>query len=57
MKIEHVLEARADVLVSGDSSCLMHVAGLAEKAGRPLRTLHLAQVLRDALQSRAEVRA
>jgi L-lactate dehydrogenase complex protein LldE len=57
LKVEHVLEARADVLVSGDSSCLMHVAGLAEKAGRPLRTLHLAQVLRDALQSRAEVRA
>jgi L-lactate dehydrogenase complex protein LldE len=57
LKVEHVLAARPDVLVSGDSSCLMHVAGLAEKAGRPLRTLHLAQVLRDALQGRTEASA
>jgi L-lactate dehydrogenase complex protein LldE len=61
LKIDHVLAAAPDVLVSSDSSCLMHVAGLADKAGRPLRTLHLAQVLRDALQSgedaRPEVRA
>jgi L-lactate dehydrogenase complex protein LldE len=51
LKIDHVLAAAPDLLVSGDSSCLMHVAGLAERAGRPLRTLHLAQVLRDALRS------
>jgi L-lactate dehydrogenase complex protein LldE len=50
LKIDHVLAATPDALVSGDSSCLMHVAGLAEKQGRPLRTLHLAQVLRDALR-------
>jgi L-lactate dehydrogenase complex protein LldE len=50
LKIDHVLAAAPDALVSGDSSCLMHVAGLAEKQGRPLRTLHLAQVLRDALR-------
>ena len=49
LKIDHVLAAAPDVLVSGDSSCLMHVSGLAERAGRPLRALHLAQVLRDAL--------
>jgi len=51
LKIDHVLAVAPDVLVSGDSSCLMHVAGLAERAGRPLRALHLAQVLRDALES------
>jgi len=50
LKIAHVLETAPDVLVSADSSCLMHMAGLAEKQGRALRTLHLAQVLRDALQ-------
>jgi L-lactate dehydrogenase complex protein LldE len=50
LKIEHVLATAADALVSGDSSCLMHVAGLADRTGRPLRTLHLAQVLRDALR-------
>jgi L-lactate dehydrogenase complex protein LldE len=56
LKLEHVLAATPDVLVSADSSCLMHVAGLADKAGKPLRTLHLAQVLRDALQGRKDVR-
>jgi L-lactate dehydrogenase complex protein LldE len=57
LKIDHVLAAKPDVLVSADSSCLMHVAGLADRAGRPLRTLHLAQVLRDALRADAEARA
>jgi L-lactate dehydrogenase complex protein LldE len=49
LKIDHVFAAAPDVLVSADSSCLMHVGGLAERIGRPLRTRHLAQVLRDAL--------
>ncbi len=53
LKIDHLLAATPDVLVSADASCLMHLAGLAERAGRPLRTLHLAQLLRDALQSAA----
>jgi L-lactate dehydrogenase complex protein LldE len=56
LKLEHVLAATPDVLVSADSSCLMHVAGLADKAGKPLRTLHLAQVLRDALAWQVESR-
>ena len=51
LKLEHVSAARPDALVSADASCLMHVAGLAERQGRPLRTLHLAQVLRDALHA------
>ncbi len=54
LKIDHVLAAAPDLLVSADSSCLMHVGGLAEKAGRPLQTRHLAQVLRYALQSGAK---
>jgi len=44
-----LLERRPDAVVSADLSCLMHLGGLAEKAGRPVRTLHFAQVLRDAL--------
>jgi L-lactate dehydrogenase complex protein LldE len=43
-----VLEAKPDVLVSADMSCLMHLAGLAEKRGQPIKALHFAQVLRDA---------
>jgi hypothetical protein len=29
----------------------MHLGGLAGKEGRPIRTRHVAQVLRDALQN------
>jgi L-lactate dehydrogenase complex protein LldE len=50
LKLEHLHAAKPDVLVSGDMSCLMHLAGLAGKAGQPIRTQHVAQVLRDALK-------
>ncbi|MEO6846661.1 MAG: (Fe-S)-binding protein [Chthoniobacterales bacterium] len=51
LKIEHVLEANPDWLVSGDMSCMMHLRGLAEKEGRQLRVRHVIQILRDALAS------
>ncbi|HEY4299781.1 MAG TPA: (Fe-S)-binding protein [Candidatus Didemnitutus sp.] len=50
LKLDHLREAKPDVIVSGDMSCLMHLGGLAEKEGQPIRRLHLAQVLRDALR-------
>ena len=53
LKLEHVRAARPDVLVSADLSCLMHLGGLAEGGGSPVRTRHLAQVLRDALRQPA----
>jgi L-lactate dehydrogenase complex protein LldE len=49
LKLDHVRAANPDVLVSGDMGCLMHLGGIAEKDGKPIRTLHLAQVLREAL--------
>lgn len=55
LKLEHVRAAQPDVLVSGDLSCLMHLGGLAEQEGRPLRTQHLAQVLRDALRQAGQL--
>jgi len=51
LKLEHVRAAQPDVLVSGDMSCLMHLCGLAGKAGEPIRGLHFVQLLRDALQN------
>jgi L-lactate dehydrogenase complex protein LldE len=51
LKLEHIRAAGPDVLVSGDMSCLMHLGGLAEKEGQPIKTLHFAQVLRDALKN------
>jgi L-lactate dehydrogenase complex protein LldE len=49
LKLEHVRAARPDVLLSGDMGCLMHLGGLASREGAPLRSLHFAQFLRDAI--------
>jgi L-lactate dehydrogenase complex protein LldE len=35
----------ADFIVSNDSSCLMHLQGLLDRQGQPLRTIHLAEIL------------
>ena len=50
LKLDHVLAAAPDLLVSADASCLMHIGGLADHEQRPLRRRHVAQVLRDALK-------
>ncbi len=39
------LETGAEYIVSSDSSCLMHIQGLADRQGRQLKTIHLAEVL------------
>ncbi len=49
LKLEHLTAAEPDLVVSSDMGCLLHLEGLARKRGRPLRALHVAQVLRDAL--------
>ncbi|MEI6106637.1 MAG: (Fe-S)-binding protein [Opitutae bacterium] len=51
LKLEHIRAARPDLLVSPDMSCMMHLNGLAEKEGKPIKTRHVAQVLRDALKN------
>ncbi len=38
-------ETGAEYIVSNDSSCLMHIQGLLDRQGSPLKTIHLAQVL------------
>lgn len=35
----------AEFIVSNDSSCLMHLQGLMDRQGNPLRTIHLAEIL------------
>ena len=44
-KARHVRETGAEVLVTGDSSCLMHVGGLLSRQRAGVRTVHLAEVL------------
>jgi len=48
LKLDHVRAAAPDVLVSGDMGCLMHLGGLGSRSGSPVRSMHFAQVLRDA---------
>ena len=44
-KIKALAGSGADTLVSGDSSCLMHLAGRLGRAGHDARVMHLAEVL------------
>ncbi len=44
-KARHVRETGAEVLVAGDSSCLMHVGGVLSRQQSGVRVMHLAEVL------------
>jgi L-lactate dehydrogenase complex protein LldE len=44
-KIDSIRKTEAGAVVSIDSSCLMQLQGLIERAGLPIRTLHLAEIL------------
>jgi L-lactate dehydrogenase complex protein LldE len=45
IKVDCILGTGAEWLVSGDSSCLMHLGGLIEKRGLKPKPIHLAEVL------------
>ncbi|EEF58687.1 (Fe-S)-binding protein [Pedosphaera parvula] len=45
VKCASAQQTGADYIVSNDSSCLMHVQGLLNRQGKPLKTIHLAEVL------------
>ena len=44
-KIDSIRKTEAGAVVSIDSSCLMQLKGVMERAGLPIRTMHLAEVL------------
>ena len=44
-KIQDHYTAGAEYIVSADSSCLMHQQGCAERAGVPIRFIHIAEIL------------
>jgi len=44
-KIDSILRTGAKTVVSVDSSCLMQIQGALSRAGLPVRTMHLAEVL------------
>jgi len=45
VKCASAVQTGADYIISSDSSCLMHLQGLLDRQGQPLRSLHLAEVL------------
>ncbi len=44
-KINNASDTGASVLISSDMSCLMHIDGCAKHEGKPMRMMHLADVL------------
>jgi L-lactate dehydrogenase complex protein LldE len=42
-------KAGAEIVTGTDVSCLMHLQGIARRDGRPLRFMHVAEVLAEAL--------
>jgi len=44
-KCATALETTAEYIVSNDSSCLMQIQGILDRQKKPLKTLHLAEVL------------
>jgi L-lactate dehydrogenase complex protein LldE len=53
LKIRNFVSTKPDLIVSGDMSCLMHQKGLADKEGIEYPVLHVAQVLRNSIKSKA----
>jgi L-lactate dehydrogenase complex protein LldE len=44
-KVQHIVDSKADFLISTDLSCLMHIDGVIQKKNFPVKSLHLADVL------------
>jgi L-lactate dehydrogenase complex protein LldE len=49
-KMEHVEQSGADVILSGDVSCLTHINGGLEKRGSSMRVKHIADVLAEGIR-------
>jgi len=52
-KVEDVLAAKADVLLTADCGCLLNIPGAAERMGRPVRGMHVAEFLLERALGRA----
>jgi len=45
VKCASIVETGAEYVISNDSSCLMQIQGVLDRQGKPIKTLHLAEVL------------
>jgi len=48
-KCASIADTKADYVISLDSSCLMHIQGMLDRQGKPVKSLHLAEVLASSL--------
>lgn len=44
-KVRNIQATGADIIVSGDTGCLMNISGGLHKIGSPVRAMHLIDVL------------
>ncbi|MBS8265283.1 (Fe-S)-binding protein [Mesobacillus boroniphilus] len=44
-KVMHVEETSADYLIGADAGCLMNIGGRIDRKGKPIKVLHIAEVL------------
>ncbi len=49
LKIDNILAAKPDILAAVDLGCVLHLSGLAQRKGKKLNTLHVAQILKEAI--------
>ena len=50
-KVRNILKTDADVIVSGNPGCLLQIATGLEAAGRPMRIMHLVEVLDQSIRN------
>jgi glycolate oxidase iron-sulfur subunit len=50
-KVQNILKTDADVIVSGNPGCLLQIATGLEAAGRPMRIMHLVEVLDQSIRN------
>ncbi|WP_416149228.1 (Fe-S)-binding protein [Salipaludibacillus sp. HK11] len=44
-KVQHIQETEAEVLIGADLGCLMNIGGRIERQGKPIKVMHIAEVL------------
>jgi L-lactate dehydrogenase complex protein LldE len=54
-KTKHVLETEAEVLVGTDMGCLMNIDGRLRREGKPVRVMHVAELLYEGIKQAEEV--
>lgn len=44
-KVEHIMAAEPDYVIGADVSCLLNIGGRLQREGRPVKVMHIAEVL------------